>query len=115
LKHFLVSLTRVAPELDMESMDEPTRRFLREGLDKGLLLMAGPSERASGLVLVARADSQAALAEWLETSPLWGAGHAQLDIVGFEPECILEVLAECSSPGRSNPHIDLGLDGCAFI
>ncbi|HMA36825.1 MAG TPA: YciI family protein [Chloroflexia bacterium] len=85
MKHFMVELTYTVP---LERVDEVVgahRAFLQAGYDQGLLLYSGGQVPRTGGIMLARAESQAALEAFLADDPYRQAAVAEYRIVEFVP------------------------------
>lgn len=85
MKHFLVEITYTA---DLSKIDEVLtdhRAFLQNGYDKGMLLCSGPMNPRTGGILIARAESDIDIKEFLSHDPYNINNLVEYRIVEFNP------------------------------
>jgi uncharacterized protein YciI len=93
MRHFVVTITFLSP---FESFGEAVGRhgaFLTEGYDAGLLLVSGPRTSKTGGIVVARAESEAALRTYMDRDPFKLEGLADYEIAEFSPTMSVPILA----------------------
>jgi uncharacterized protein YciI len=85
MKHFVVEIIYKAPIDKIEEVLEKHREFLDEGYKKGMLLMSGPQVPRIGGIVIARAESMEALAEYFSNDPYLSEGLAHYQYIEFNP------------------------------
>lgn len=85
MKHFVVEVTYIVPIEEIDARLAAHRAFLQTGYDQGLLLMSGPQQPRTGGIIVARAESLAALQAFFANDPYQQAGVAAYRWLEFEP------------------------------
>ncbi len=87
MKHFLLEVQYTASFKEGTSeLISARRQFLQEGYDKGRFLLSGSTIPAKGEILVARADTLKALAEFLTNEPYCTANVMRFKaITQFDP------------------------------
>jgi uncharacterized protein YciI len=94
MRHFIVTITFQVP---FESFGEAVARhgaFLAQGYEGGMLLISGPRTSRTGGVIVARAESEAALRTYLDRDPFKLEGLADYDVAEFSPTMTAPLLAD---------------------
>ncbi|HPO59425.1 MAG TPA: YciI family protein [Anaerolineaceae bacterium] len=85
MKHFLVEIIYLAPFEQVSQVTPDHRAFLQKGYDQGLLLLSGPKSSRDGGIVIARAESQAALEAFFEQDPYRLHGIASYRFTEFNP------------------------------
>ncbi|MCS7061701.1 MAG: YciI family protein [Anaerolineae bacterium] len=85
MKHFIVEITYTVPLEQMTELTPLHRAFLREGYDRGWLLMSGPQVPRVGGIIVARAPSLEALQDLFANDPYVTHQVASYRYVEFDP------------------------------
>lgn len=84
-KFFIVQIEYLIPSDQMAEVRAEHRAFLKEGYEKGWLLISGPLIPPSGGVVVARAPSREALEELFSRDPYHLHQTARHEFVEFDP------------------------------
>ncbi|QID19662.1 GTP cyclohydrolase [Nitrogeniibacter mangrovi] len=82
---YLIMLTYRRPLAEVDAQLAAHRAFLERHYDAGHFLMSGPREPRTGGIILARAASAAAVAEWVSEDPFKQAGVADYEVVGWRP------------------------------
>ena len=85
MKHFVVELIYKAPLKEIEEVLEEHRNFLQIGYDKGMILASGPQVPRIGGIVLARAESMEALAEFFADDPYQKENLAHYQYIEFNP------------------------------
>lgn len=85
MKHFIVDLTYRVPLPRIEESSAAHRTYIQAGIDRGLILCAGPRVPRDGGVIVARADSLATLEAFFALDPYLSEGLAEYRYMEFQP------------------------------
>ncbi|HLP14646.1 MAG TPA: YciI family protein [Bacteroidota bacterium] len=85
MKHYLVEITYTAPLARIEELLPEHRAYLQLGYDRGLLLCSGPMTPRTGGIVIARAESAEAIAEYFSRDPYALHQAATHRIVEFTP------------------------------
>ncbi|GAP16487.1 YciI family protein [Levilinea saccharolytica] len=85
MKHFLIEITYTVPAEGLGEVVAAHRAFLREGYDRGLLLLSGPQVPRVGGIAVGRAESREEIEAFFNQDPYLQAGVATHRIVEFDP------------------------------
>ena len=94
MKHFVVEIIYKAPIHKIEEVLSRHREFLDEGYKKGMLLMSGPQVPRIGGIVIARAESMEALAEYFSNDPYLTEGLAHYQYIEFNPAKKNEIISE---------------------
>lgn len=84
-KFFIVEINYLIPPEEMTEVRALHRAFLKEGYDKGWLLLSGPLVPPSGGVVVARAPSREALEALFSRDPYHIHHAATHEFIEFNP------------------------------
>ncbi len=82
---FVVTVTYVVPIEEVDAVLGAHREFLRRQYEAGIFLASGPQEPRTGGVILARAETRAALDAVLAQDPFAHAGVARYDVTEFHP------------------------------
>ena len=82
---FLLSLTYLVPFAEIEPLMAPHMAWVDAHYQSGHFLLSGRKVPRTGGLLVARADSRAAVAAIVAADPFTQAGAVQYDITEFTP------------------------------
>jgi len=85
VKHFVVLITYTASLEEIDAVLADHRAFLQEGYDAGMLLCSGPRTPRTGGVVIARAESLTALADWFARDPYRLRRIAEYEFIEFCP------------------------------
>jgi uncharacterized protein YciI len=85
MKHFIVDITYAASAERIAEIRPDHRVFLQRGYEQGLLLCSGPQAPKAGGLVVARADSLAALQSFFADDPYQRNGAATYTFTEFDP------------------------------
>jgi len=85
LKHFMVEIAYTVPVDVLIELLPKHRTFLQTGYDQGILLMSGPQEPRTGGIIIARAESMAALKDFFKNYPYQINHVATYRFVEFVP------------------------------
>jgi uncharacterized protein YciI len=90
---FIVSLTYTAPLAQVDAQLAAHRDFLAKQYARGVFLMSGRKVPRDGGIIIARADSRAAVEDLVRQDPFHQAGVARYDITEFVPTMTAGALA----------------------
>jgi uncharacterized protein YciI len=90
---FIVSLTYTAPLEQVDAQLAAHRDFLEKQYARGVFLMSGRKVPRDGGIIIARADSRAAVEDLVRQDPFHQAGVARYDITEFVPTMTAGTLA----------------------
>ena len=93
-KFFIVQINYLLPQDQMTDVRAAHRAFLKEGYEKGWLLISGPLVPPTGGVVVARAPSREALEELFSRDPYHLQQAATHEFIEFNPVFRQELLEE---------------------
>ncbi|TWI70182.1 uncharacterized protein YciI [Pseudoduganella lurida] len=82
---FIVTLTYLKPNEEIDQLLAAHRAFLREQYDNGLFVMSGRLVPRTGGIIIAHADSRADVEAVIELDPFKQAGAASYAITEFVP------------------------------
>ena len=82
---FVVLLDYLCPMPEVDRHMEAHRAFLDRHYAAGHFLLSGRKEPRTGGVILARANSQAELTQWISEDPFRSAGVARYEIIGWVP------------------------------
>ncbi len=85
MPHFVVLITYRKPFAEFESLLPTHRQHLQRGVDAGIVLLSGPQNPRTGGVIIARAESPAALDRFLAADPYRINGMADFQSIEFVP------------------------------
>jgi len=85
MKHFLVFIHYKVPVEQLGETVKQHRDFLQGGYERGWLLISGPRNPKTGGIVVARAPSQADLADFFNEDPYKILGLADHEFLEFDP------------------------------
>lgn len=84
-KFFIVNIKYLLPPDQMTEVRALHRAFLKEGYDRGWLLISGPFISQTAAVVVARAPSQADIEELFSRDPYQLQNAATYEYIEFTP------------------------------
>jgi uncharacterized protein YciI len=90
---FIVSLTYTAPLAQVDAQLAAHRDFLEKQYARGVFLMSGRKVPRDGGIIIARADSRAAVEDLVRQDPFHQAGVARYDITEVVPTMTAGALA----------------------
>ncbi len=85
MKHFVIEITYTVPVEQMAEITPLHRAFLKEGYERGWLLLSGPQVPRVGGMIVARAPSLEALRQFFAGDPYVTRGVAAYRYIEFDP------------------------------
>jgi len=85
MKHFIVDLTYKVPLARIEESSPAHRAYIQTGIDRGLILCAGPRVPRDGGLIIARADRRETLEAFFSFDPYLSEGLADYRYVEFQP------------------------------
>ena len=85
MKHFLVNINYLLPIEQLTEILPHHRAFLQTGYDAGCLLCSGPKNPKTGGLVIARADSLAAIQSFFANDPYRINKVAEYTYTEFEP------------------------------
>jgi uncharacterized protein YciI len=85
MKHFIIEITYTSELSKIEEVLQDHRNFLQSGYDNGMLLCSGPMNPRTGGILIARAENDLAIKEFLIHDPYNVNELVEYRIVEFNP------------------------------
>jgi uncharacterized protein YciI len=91
---FIILLSYLKPMSEVDRFLQEHREFLARYYASGHLLMSGPQEPRNGGVIIARAESKAAVEKIIQGDPFYREQIAKYDIIEFRASTVAPALAE---------------------
>lgn len=85
MKHFVVEIIYKASIDKITELRPVHREFLQKGYEKGVLLVSGPQTPQIGGIVIARAESMEAIAEFFSNDPYSKENAAHYQFIEFNP------------------------------
>ena len=79
---------------DVEALLPGHKAFIARGLVDGRVLCAGPKASGNGGFIIIKADTKAALEDYISTDPFFQEGIQHYDITEFTPYDYQEYMAD---------------------
>jgi len=92
--HYVVLINYRRPFTEFEAIVPEHRAHLQRGVEAGIVLLSGPQNPRTGGVIIARAESRAALDRFLAADPYRINGVADFQPIEFVPGKHQPLLAE---------------------
>lgn len=94
MPHYVVLINYCRPFAEFEAIVPEHRAHLQRGVEAGIVLLSGPQNPRNGGVIIARAESRAALDRFLADDPYRTNGVADFQPIEFTPGRHQAFLAE---------------------
>lgn len=94
MPHYVILISYRKPFTEFESLLPTHREHLQRGVEAGIVLLSGPQNPRTGGVIIARAESRAALDRFLAADPYRINGVADFQPIEFVPGRHQPILGE---------------------
>jgi len=92
MKYFVVEIIYTAPIEQIEATTSEHRNYLKQGYEKGFLLLSGPKIPRNGGIVIAKFESLEAITEFFKNDPYQSKNLAEYKITEFMPKNFQENL-----------------------
>ncbi|MGE5499296.1 MAG: YciI family protein [Syntrophothermus sp.] len=94
MRHFVCEIVYKAPLEKIQETTDEHRAFLRQGYEKGLILISGPQVPRLGGIVIARGESMESMDEFFKNDPYQKKGLAEYKFIEFSPKNFQDFLKE---------------------
>jgi uncharacterized protein YciI len=85
LKYYIIHITYVVPQNEVDLTRPEHREYLKLFYDKGVLLFSGPRVPPEGGILVAKAEATEEIEQMIAGDPFKSKGIASYEIIEMKP------------------------------